>query len=253
MTSDEIEDDIRETSAYVGGIGQRKTQITFQAGVFHMLLSHVDPTGFGLAKARDNRFLRASQLMVHRIKDMKATGTSTSDPEAVLSGMRLGSGNEAGGDKSAGTQGAWRSASPLSQNTDLFATAALRATHADSKSAAVSAGDNAPPGDAPRETPTLAGEPEAGISVGDHSQLHAASNNSLQEVDLATPKPAESQGVIPPKSNASPLGGRSGKKSQVVPLDASSSNRERTAAEEFGIDDAQSVASTAEPTEDDLM
>ncbi len=253
MTSDEIEDDIRETSAAAGGVGQRRAQITFQAGVFHMLLSHVDPAGYGPAKGRDNRFKRASQMVVNRIKDMKHQGTPVVDRDQVLNGMRLES--DAEHKEGTGTQGAWRSASPLSQNTDVFATAALGAVHANEQKAAARQGGAAPPGGAPRDTPTPAGEPEV-TQPSDNGQSRRTGTDELEEVDLGTPQPGSASVSSAVLETAAPHG--ASKKSQVVPVVGdveSEPARERTAAEEFGIDDAQSVASesTLDPTEDDLM
>lgn len=258
MTSDEIEDDIRETSAAAGGVGQRRAQITFQAGVFHMLLSHVDPAGYGPSQAKDNRFKRASQMVVHRIKDMKHQGTPVVDRDEVLHGMRLnGDVVDAGATGTGtGTTGAWRSASPLSQNTDTFATAALQASHAQERKAAAGAQGGAPPGGAPRDTPTPAGEPEA-TQPSDTGMPSLKSDDGLEEVDLGTPHPSTASVSSAVVETAAPLSAK--KKSQVVPVAGndveSNPTRQRTAAEEFGIDDAQSVSSenTVEPTEDDLL
>ena len=254
MTSDEIEDDIRETSAAAGGVGQRRAQVSFQAGVFHMLLSHVDPAGYGPSKSRDNRFKRASQMVMNRIKDMKHQGTPIVDRDEVLQGMRLDAASdskapEAAEEHGTGTNGAWRSASPLSQNTDVFATAALQVAHSQEQKPGA-----APPGGAPRDTPTPAGEPEA-TQPSDSGM--GANADGLEEVDLSTPVPGVASVSSTVLETTAPSSAT--KKSRVVPItgdeEAARPGRERTAAEEFGIDDAQSVASenTVEATEDDLL
>ena len=90
VTTSELESDLQHTTAEAGGVGQRRDQITFQAGVLHMLLTNVDPAGLGPIKHRDGRFRRAGQLVAGRIKELRAASPTPVSPEAVLHGLRLG-------------------------------------------------------------------------------------------------------------------------------------------------------------------